>query len=63
MSLESDLEDSARRIEEATRLLDGGPVDFARGTVKGLAAIVDGGKSCIEHPFEFAKELWDWWSE
>ena len=63
MSLESDLEDSARRIEEATRLLDGGPVDFAHGTVKGLAAIADGVRLCAEHPFEFAKGMWELWSE
>ena len=63
MSFESDMENSTRRIEEATKLLDGGPIDFAHGTVKGLAAILNVGKSCIEHPAEFAKGLWELWSE
>ena len=63
MSLESDLEDSTKRIEEATELLDGGPIDFAHGTVKGLAAIADVARSCADHPAELAKGLWEWWTE
>ena len=63
MSFDSDMDDSARRIEEATKLFDGGPVDFAHGTVKGLVAIADGARSCVAHPFEFAKGLWELWSE
>jgi len=63
MSLESDLEESTRRIEEATELLDGGPIDIAHGTVKGLVAIADGVKSCANHPLQFAKGMLDWWSE
>ena len=59
MSLESDLEDATRRLEEATELLDGGPIDFAHGTVKGLGAIVDATASCADHPFELVKGLWE----
>ena len=62
MSFESDMEDSTRRIEEATKLLDGGPIDFVHGTVKGLVAIADGARSCVQHPLEFAKGLWELWS-